>query len=304
MQVIPFFLSALLFMSGFFSIFAPLPLMILALQGRKSSAVAAGVTNAVIVFFLAGPTSFALYASFVLVLAGVLSEALRRGVRVERAALATLTAILVTCAVWLTFQSQINGISPAAELKIQIDGVVTAVEQSLSERARQALIESAGPPGTTFTAEEWKKSFIAELPSALFIFTLLMVWSNLWLVLRINPGGVRGLLRIELDYFRRWRSPEWLVWPTILSGAAIVSSFWLKLPSGVPEAALNIFKVIMAVYVMQGLSILSFGLAAWKVTPFFRALAFIAAVFAMIPLVLSIGFFDLWFDFRAKIRQS
>jgi hypothetical protein len=59
----------------------------------------------------------------------------------------------------------------------------------------------------------------------------------------------------------------------------------------------------MAVYAIQGLSILSFFFDVWNVRGVFRVLAFLAAIFIMMPLLLSLGFFDLWFDFRSKFRQ-
>ena len=60
----------------------------------------------------------------------------------------------------------------------------------------------------------------------------------------------------------------------------------------------------MAIYALQGLSVLSFFFEAWNVRGLFRALIMVAGVLFMMPLVLSLGFFDLWFDFRSKIRQS
>jgi uncharacterized protein YybS (DUF2232 family) len=60
----------------------------------------------------------------------------------------------------------------------------------------------------------------------------------------------------------------------------------------------------MAIYAIQGLSILSFFFDVWRLKGVFRALGFVIGVVLMMPLVLSLGFFDLWFDFRSKFRQS
>ena len=43
---------------------------------------------------------------------------------------------------------------------------------------------------------------------------------------------------------------------------------------------------------------------AGKVRGAFRGVVYLLAVFFMMPLLLSLGFFDLWFDFRGKFRQS
>jgi hypothetical protein len=47
---------------------------------------------------------------------------------------------------------------------------------------------------------------------------------------------------------------------------------------------------------------LSFFFDLWNIRGFFRAAGYLVSVFVMMPLLLSLGFFDLWFDFRAKFR--
>jgi len=60
----------------------------------------------------------------------------------------------------------------------------------------------------------------------------------------------------------------------------------------------------MAIYTIHGLSILSFFFDLWNVRGIFRAIGFLISVFVMMPLLLSLGFFDLWFDFRAKFTKA
>ena len=64
--------------------------------------------------------------------------------------------------------------------------------------------------------------------------------------------------------------------------------------------AINVFKVLMAIYSFQGISILSHFFDLWGLKGIFRMLSYGLALFFMMPLVLSVGFFDLWFDFRGK----
>ena len=66
----------------------------------------------------------------------------------------------------------------------------------------------------------------------------------------------------------------------------------------------NVFKFLMAIYAIQGLSVLSYFFNLWRVRRIFRILGYLIGVLMMTPLVLSLGFFDLWFDFRSKFRQS
>jgi hypothetical protein len=160
-------------------------------------------------------------------------------------------------------------------------------------------INSENSPVNPNDLEEWKQGVIVEFPSAIAVFSLFLVWANLVTLLRVNPNGVREKLGLDAGYLRRWKAPEWLVWPTILTGA-----FLLFDAGRISDVSLNVFRFLMAVYALQGLSILSFFFDAWNVRGIFRTAGYLAAVFLMMPLLLSLGFFDLWFDFRSKVRQS
>jgi hypothetical protein len=153
----------------------------------------------------------------------------------------------------------------------------------------------------TIDPQEWKDNLLIELPSGIVVFGIILIWANLVTVLRLNAGRIRESLGLDSAFFKRWKAPEILLWPTIV-GAALM----LFAASGTVGATvgINLFKCLMAVYAIQGLSILSFIFDAWHIRGFFRSAAFIMAVFLMMPLVLSLGFFDTWFDFRSKFRQS
>ena len=70
------------------------------------------------------------------------------------------------------------------------------------------------------------------------------------------------------------------------------------------DLALNLFKVLMAAYSLQGLAVLGSLFEAYKVRGIFRIILYTVVILVMLPLLLSIGFFDQWFDFRSKFRQS
>lgn len=68
--------------------------------------------------------------------------------------------------------------------------------------------------------------------------------------------------------------------------------------------ALNLFKILMAVYAIQGLAIMAFLFHSFKVPGFLRPLGYVIAVLVLLPLVISLGFFDLWFLFREKLVKK
>ena len=294
--VVPYFLSAVLFLSGFFVIFSPLPLLILAFhssQKNRGRTYLAMVTNAALVAVAGGKSSLYFYAIFILSTALSLPEFLKRKFSLEKSGALTLFAVLLVGAGFLFINFRIHHLHFTDGFQMLLNSLVDYMNQSLSPEVKNSLFEKIDP-------EEWKQGLWMELPSGVAIFSLILVWVNLITLLRLNPGRIREFLCLDLGYFRKWKAPEFLLWPTILCGFFIVMSIGV-IPSAV---ALNVFKFLMAIYALQGLSILTYFFDLWGIRGLFRSIAYVLSVFIMLPLVLSIGFFDLWFDFRGKLRQS
>lgn len=325
LRVIPFFVSALLFLSGIFAIFSPLPLLLLRLQsGRKWSLI--GVfTNFILVILLGGYVSSAFYVIYVLALVLSLPEFLLMrpsikvftpgvgspdmsvlnifqwtSARMNRVAWLTVLVMGLTAGVILLMVGLSWHVNPFMHLKNEVNALLDMVLQSLSLDTKNQVLNGAEPA-------EWKHAIILELPSAVVILALAMVWANLVLILKLNPRQLLARIGVDLGFIKRWKSPEYLVWPTLLCGFLMLidlSSTELMFFKNISDVALNVFKILMAVYAIHGLSVLSFWLDAWGLKGIMRSAAFGLAIFVMLPLVLSLGFFDLWFDFRSKLRQS
>lgn len=289
-QVFPFFSSAFFFLSTFCAVFAPLPILFLFLKKGRKWAWLAAATNGLIVGWVAGAISFSFYSVFVLVLALTLPELLKRKLKLERVAGLTLLAMAFSGIVWTAGYAYFQHINPIQEVSTQINSFVDYLGQSISTNPGLMSPEDL---------EERKQSLLTEFPSALAIFSLIMVWANLVLLLKVNPNGIRESLGLDASFFKKWKAPDFLVWPTILTG------FFLLVPvPRVSDLALNLFNFIMTIYAIQGLSIMSFGLDRLGIRGVFRLIGYSVALGLMMPLVLCLGFFDLWFDFRNKFRQS
>ncbi|MBW1974628.1 MAG: DUF2232 domain-containing protein [Deltaproteobacteria bacterium] len=96
-----------------------------------------------------------------------------------------------------------------------------------------------------------------------------------------------------------WRSPDWLVWPVILSGFAA-----LFVPT-VRVIVLNILIVLGVIYFLQGLSVTGFLAAKLALPPWLKVLGIILIITQqyLSLVVVFVGFFDVWFDFR-KINME
>ncbi|MGK5089113.1 DUF2232 domain-containing protein [Bdellovibrionota bacterium FG-2] len=293
-QGVPFVLSALFFLSAFFSLFAPLPILFVFFRSGRKWAWGVALVNASLVALLAGWVSFFLYIIFVLTLAMAMAECLSRKLSIEKAVGGSLLALLIVAVLAVGAYSGLHHVKPWVEIQHQASVLVELVTDSIMKGgAGDSALLGVGDK------EEWKASLLVEFPSALAVFSLILAWINLVALLRFNPGGLRESLGITPDFFKRWKAPEFLIWPTIVCGALLLLKLgWFS------DVAINVFKFLMAIYALHGLSILSFLLDIWSVKGPLRALAVAVAVFLMMPLLLSLGFFDLWFDFRGKFRQS
>ena len=292
---VPFFISGTLFLSGVFALIAPVPLAVINLQSGRVRALLALFTNAIVVFALGGKASGTLYLALVGVMALALPEVLRRkGNRgsIELRGLQLVGILLAVIGAGIYLAAHRVGAAPLAMVRSEVFGTLDAILSGLAHDSKQTLMGDLEP-------EEWKRMFWEELPSGLGISLLSFVWMNLVLVLLANPGKVRERLKLSPSFFSNWRLNDFLLIPLLASWVLVLLDVG---PASV--AAMNVAKVLLAVYAFQGLSILAslmdaLGLIGWVRLPIYGA-----SIFLMLPLLLAIGVFDQWFDFRAKFRQA
>lgn len=291
MKAVALVLSALFFISGMFVILSPAPLLILYFWSGRRWAWMAAFTNSIIVAVALGSLGFAIYLVLAVTVALGLGEFIRRKTSLEKSAVFGLVLILGVGAAVVAAYSNLHHLNPWLELKNDVSSAVDYVAQS--------SVQNGGTALTPEDLQDWKQGVTTELPSILGVFSLILIWANLMILMRVNPGQTRERLGLDATFTQKWKAPEFLVWPTILMGFFVL----VDVPR-VSVVAVNLFKFLMAIYALQGLSILSFLFDRWKLQKFFKTVGFVIAVFLMLPLLLSLGFFDLWFDFRGKFRQS
>jgi len=132
------------------------------------------------------------------------------------------------------------------------------------------------------------------LPALLFLSFAFVVLINVLYLGRRFPERREQWFSPQL--LREWKSPESLVWGLIACG------FVLFVPgaAGLSAVALNILLVIGACYFAQGLAVIAFFFHKNNVPRFLRGLTYVLIIFQQIftLLVVGLGLFDLWGDFR------
>jgi uncharacterized protein YybS (DUF2232 family) len=143
------------------------------------------------------------------------------------------------------------------------------------------------------------ETLLQLLPALVFVSLAVTVLMNVILLCRRFPE--RRSEWLSIGTLREWKGPEPMVWGLIACGFAlfIPGLEWLKI------VAINVLVVIGTCYFAQGLAIIGFFFHKNNVPRFLRGLTYMLIFFQQIftLLVIGLGLFDLWGDFR-KLRKN
>ena len=132
------------------------------------------------------------------------------------------------------------------------------------------------------------------LPALLFLTFAFVALINIFSLRRRFPEYRAKWFAIE--NFRDWKGPEALVWALIACGF----SLFFPVPDLVRVIAMNLLLIVSAFYFAQGLAVIAFFFHKNNVPRFLRGITYILIVFQQIftLMVVGLGLFDLWGDFR------
>jgi len=131
------------------------------------------------------------------------------------------------------------------------------------------------------------------LPSFVVMGTILFLWINV-LAGRLLLSR-RGIGFPEFGDLTCWKIPDQMVWYVIASAVLILIPV-----DRVQIAGLNLLFIFLFIYLFQGLSIINFFFQHKNVPVIVRGV-FYFLIFAqhfLLLLVICLGFFDIWIDFR------
>jgi len=132
------------------------------------------------------------------------------------------------------------------------------------------------------------------LPGLLFVALALTVLVNIVFLCRRFPA--RRTQWLSAANFREWKGPEPMVWGLIACGFVI----FIPGLQFLRVFAFNILLVIGAAYFIQGLAIIAYFFHKNNVPRFLRGITYVLIAFEQVftLLVVGLGLFDLWGDFR------
>lgn len=272
----------------------PLPVLSFGLRYGRGSAVAGTIGVTLLFFIFAGEELAFIYGLFALMTILLLAF-LGRVRLIERLVTGIAAALFVVSGAFLfSYFGSWNAVGESFRVNLL---------QHLTAAAR--LYEKMGFPQESLDLLQERTPQIVEmmlqlLPGLVFVSFGLVVLANVLLLCRRFPE--KRAEWISVTNLREWNGPEPMVWGLIACG------FVLMIPGleGVRVLGANVLLVIAAFYFAQGLSIIAYFFHKNNVPRFLRAVTYALIAFEQIftVLVVGLGLFDLWGDFRRLKKNN
>ena len=205
-------------------------------------------------------------------------------------AVGTLAAMLMTAWAFAGSLSTLWNVLHAGVVAQVLATLEVYERMGLSGETTEFLREQAGQMATLF---------VQMLPGMIFVALGGMVLVNLALLSWQFPQY--RVFFFEAGDLKEWKSPDHMVWFLVVPSLAL----FLPLGWAVRTVAVNVVLVCAAFYFFHGLAIVAYYFHHKKVPMFFRVLGYLLIVFEQVltVLVIGLGFFDLWGDFRRLKRR-
>jgi uncharacterized protein YybS (DUF2232 family) len=222
-----------------------------------------------------------------------LSEIFRKNYSIERTIVYPVTAVLMVWCSFIVIQSLSAGEEP---WRIVEDYIGRNIQESIQFYAQLDIPAEQ----IDFLKDNFKQitNFFANIfPAIVLVSASFVVWLNVLSAREIFQRT--GMWCPDFGDLSRWKAPEGLIWLLIAAGGLLLIPVSL-----VRIISLNLVIVCMFPYLLQGLSIISYLFKTKNVHRSFRMLCYFL-IFAqqyLILLLVAVGVFDLWVDFRKFIK--
>jgi uncharacterized protein YybS (DUF2232 family) len=262
---------------------APLPGLVLAgWYGQRYGGYWA-VASAFLIVAIAGPVHLALYVAMVGLPTIAASYSLQNDMRIDTVIAATVGTLLVCVSIVLW--------ASVGDISALRAAFLDAWRQSFDQSV--ALYADIGVSEETLSElqvarDDLGRSLLEALPALTAVAS-----GAVWLV-NLRLAG-RWVPWQQTRDWQTWQTRPWLIWVLIASG------FAMFLPAEeLSILSRNVFGVTLACYFCQGLAIVSYYLQRFGLPRGLRIASYllIAVQQLVAGLVLALGIFDFWGDFR------
>ncbi len=276
---------------GFFlAVFIPLPILFYRTKlGRRTGTWVLGLTAAAMTAATGRMTLDVLFYVELLILGFALGETLLMNLSVERTILYAATAVLGTSGAVLILYGLLSQVGIGALVS---DYVLKSLKLTLALYEKMGISQEAIQL-ISDSLEQIQYVLVRILPALAVASTLFVAWANLLMARSVLVS--KGLVFPDFGRLNLWRVPEVLVWGVIASG------IFLLFPSrGMKVLGLNGLIVFMVIYFLEGIALVSFFFERKRFPRLLRVFLYVFIFMQQIVglLVVGLGFFDTWLNFR------
>jgi uncharacterized protein YybS (DUF2232 family) len=283
---------------GFFFIFLiPLPTLFCRSKfGRKIGLAVPGFTIIALTVILRRFTFDIFFFIELLFIGFVLGELIQQRLSIEKtfsyACVLTLSSLLVI----VLFYSNLTGIQVGSLVSAYI---VKNMELTL-ELYRDIGMSEENIQMISSSMESFQYDLIRMIPALAICSTLFIIWTSLLIAKPLFK--TKNLFYPDFGQLNLWRTPEYIVWIAIACGIlALIPNQAIRL------IGINGIIVLITLYFFQGMAIISFYFEKKQFPRLLRFLLYslIALWQIILLIVVVLGFFDMWFNFRKlKMQKS
>ena len=294
--ILLFAVSIYLPLVGFFcAVFIPLPMIFYRSKlGRKTGALIPAMAIIVMLTILGRISIDLLFFVELLILGFVLGEFFEMNLSLEKTIGYAVLIVLASGVICLLFYSNLTS-----------SGITALVTDYISKNLELSLrlYKSMGMSEENIqlisnSLQSIQYVLIRIIPALAIMTTLFVSWTSVLISKHLLTR--KGLFYPDFGTLTHWKAPEFLVWGVIGCGLLLL------LPErGFKMFGLNGLLVLMTLFFFEGIAIVAFYFEKKRFPNALRFFLYslIALQQILLLLVIGLGFFDVWLNFR-KIETS
>ncbi len=268
----------------------PLPVLFYRLKTGRNPSAAIMVASMTVLIIATGNFALnTLYFGSLLMTGFFLGEFIEKHLSVEKIIIYTSLSVFSACVVLIFFYS--------LTLSQGLDQLISTYVSRYQMLSAQLFSRTAELyPEIQFDQQMLEKAarlLMSIFPSIVTTSYLTMLWINILLIKRVLKQ--KGIVVKSIENLNQWKARDYMVFGLI--GVSLISFFNLGILTSIAQ---NSLIILLFVYFFQGIAVVSYLFNKKRVhfalRLFFYFLIAIQPLFMLI--VIGIGLFDTWFNFR------
>jgi len=292
-----FLISVFIPIIGFVAaLFIPLPILFYRLKlGRINGLIIAVIASLVMMVLVGGLSIDVIFFAGLLLIGFVLGELFELNLSIEQTTLIASGSVVLSGVISLVISSILTG-----------QGVFAIVSEYVAKNLELTLVlyQSMGMSEENIqlisqSLDQIQQVLVTIIPALVSASTLFVAWIS---ILIARPVLIsRSLYYPDFGPLNLWKAPDYLVWGVIGCGL----SLFVPHPT-IKVIGVNGLLILMTVYFFQGIAIVSFYFDKKRLPRFARVFFYtlIALQQLILLVVIGLGFFDLWVNFRRLGKQT